>query len=152
MRKAALWLVVAWMFLLLVSCSSRGQEPPACFVPCRILGEPHDADTFHADVLLPWGVTLRDRVVRTDFDAWEVNRTRQSVKVGPEEIRKGKAALAAFNELRRQAEAVYLQPTERESGLYDRISASVWLKLPGQAELLDVHRWMRERGHLRPAR
>jgi len=91
---------LAWLYLAIVSLAAQppAEQAPPCFIPCRILGTPHDCDTFKADILLPWGVTLRDRTIRTDYDAWEVNRVRRTVEVTDEEIRRGKQGLAALVE------------------------------------------------------
>lgn len=147
--KAWCTAALVWLKLLAVVTAASGAEPP-CYCPVVVIGEPHDLDTWRADILLPWGVTLRNRSLRLDFDAWEVNRVRQTVKVTSEEIIKGKAALAAFQELRSKADAVYVTPTERESGLYDRLSVSAWLRMRDTGELVSVKAWAEKNGHVRP--
>lgn len=136
-------LVEFWLQLLVSFASGA----PPCYVPVKVLAVT-DCDTIKADALLPWGVTLRDRTFRLDFDAHEVSRIRQTVEVTDEEIAKGKVARDELAALVAKAEAVYVQPTGEEYGAYNRLSASLWIK-PKDGELIDVRKWAIERGHVR---
>jgi hypothetical protein len=72
----------------------RFRKPaPTCAVPLVNFAV-HDGDTLiHADILCPFGVTLRNRAIRAaGYDAWEIDRTRQTVTVTDAEIERGKAA------------------------------------------------------------
>lgn len=142
---------VAWVGVLGMSPRISVPVPPPHrgYFPVQIKSI-HDADTLRGDIILPWGVTLRDRDIRTDYDAWEIDRTRRTVKVTPQEILRGKAARQALVDLAAGG-TLYVSPTSQEFGEYNRLSASLWVQsrnLP--ATLLDVKEFMRANGHLRP--
>lgn len=143
--NALLVAILAIGALVALSHLLRAAEP--CYVPIRVLSI-HDADTLRADVLLPWGVTLRDRTLRLDYDAWEISRVRQTVEVTDEEIAKGKAAREGLAAILSTATAVYVQPTDEEYGAYNRLSASLWIK-PKEGPLVSVRRWAEANGHVR---
>ena len=100
---------------------------PDCFVPCCVISV-HDCDTLRADVLLPWGVTLRDQSIRAaGFDAWEVTTIRETsnstVNVTPEEIARGKAATIEFRKLL-ETGTLYLSPVGTRKGSERRMPAT----------------------------
>lgn len=86
--------------------------PPAlpCAVPVKIINV-QDGDSVTLDLLLPWDVTLRNQKCRLiGFDAPEISRIRQTVKVTDEEIVRGKAARDALQTLLDAAHTVYAVP------------------------------------------
>lgn len=133
--------------LSLLCCSvAPADEPPRAMVPCRV-NSIHDGDTINVDVLFPWDVSLIDQSVRMQgFDAWEIARTRQTVKVTAAEIERGKAAKAALATLLETADGVYLSPADKRDP-YGRLPAYVSVWFDGQ--LIDVAEFMRSRGHVR---
>jgi hypothetical protein len=129
---------------------------PACFIRIRVIeGGVHDADTFKADLLLPFGVTLRDQSVRVRrFDAWEISRVRQTVGVITDaELAKGKLAREELVKLFAAADAVYVSGEDQSEYTYGRVEAEVWFDPPGPASrLIELGAWMRGRGHERQAK
>jgi hypothetical protein len=126
--------------------------PPAGFYALAGF-EPHDGDTFKADILLPWGVTLRDQHVRcAGYDAWEITRGRQTVEVTDAEIEKGKAALAGLQGLCSGA-VPFLSPVYDAKGrqldsVYGRLQGRLIVRLDS-GEVVDVAKWMALHGHCR---
>ncbi len=122
-----------------------------CYVPLanvRVL----DGDTLVADILLPFGVTLRGEHLRAcDYDAWEVSRHRQSVDVTDAEIEKGKAAKAAVEQLIGDSEGVYIRPNPagRDRDVYGRVLAKFSI-VKKEGPVVDLGRWMRARHYVRP--
>lgn len=123
-------------------------DAPQILVPVRVL-RILDGDTFTADLLFPWGVTLRDQSIRClGYDAWETSRRRQSVEVTDAEIERGKQAKAAFEELLSQAETVFIAPGNAAvRDHYGRVLGRPWVWKDG--ELIDVAEWMKANGHVR---
>lgn len=108
----------------------------------------HDADTLKGDVILPYGITLRAETIRaSDYDAWEITRTRQSVTVNDAEIARGKKATAEFKELVEGATIYISPPLGEERDNYGRLLGKLML-IRGQ-ECLDVAAWMKSHGHCR---
>jgi len=102
-----------------------------------------DGDTFQADILLPWGVTLRQQKIRSlGYDAWESNKKRRSVNVTDAEVVKGKVAAAAVRKLFTTAR-VSCSPGKRDRDRYGRILATILVDGKPLAE------WMRQRHFLR---
>lgn len=106
----------------------------------------HDGDTVHADIVLPFGVTLRDRSIRAfGYDAPEINRVRQTVEVSDDEIGRGKEAKAALEKLI-EGGKLFIEDSQA-SDPYGRISARLWV-LRG-TDWIEVSRWMRDRKYTR---
>lgn len=136
----------AWWSILMIGSVTLADEPPRTLIPCEVKSV-HDGDTATVDVLFPWGVTLTDQSVRMQgFDAWEVTRTRQTVRVTDAEIERGKAARDALKRLLETADAVYLSPAD-ERDPYGRLPAFVVVWYDGK--LIEVSAWMTEHGHAR---
>lgn len=88
----------------------------------------HDADTLASGVIrLPWGVAITGRSVRSDYDAWEVSRVRQTVKVTEDEIARGKAARDELTKMLGEL-VMYVSLPERDIDPYDRIDAVWWVR------------------------
>lgn len=135
----------ALVALLLIG-TAYADEPPRTLIPCAVKSV-HDGDTATVDVLFPWGVSLVDQSVRMQgFDAWEVTRTRQTVRVTEAEIAKGKVARDALKRLLDVADVVYLSPADKRDP-YGRLPAyvSVWY----DGKLIEVAEFMAEHGHTR---
>lgn len=130
-----------------VLCSAvAADDPPACYVECAVTSV-HDGDTITVDVLFPWGVTLRDQSVRmAGFDAPEITRTRRTVRVTADELRRGAKARDALQGLIETADAVYLSPAAKRDP-YGRLPAFVHVWFDGK--LISVAEWMTEQGHVR---
>lgn len=141
--------VLLGALLCLRSCApAYADRPPRCYVECAVESV-YDGDTITVDVLLPWGITLRDQTVRmAGFDAPEVTRTRRTVRVTANELRRGAKAREALRGLLDEADAVYLSPAAKRDP-YGRLPASVHVWFDGK--LIDVAEWMTERGHVREA-
>ncbi len=103
----------------------------------------HDGDTFVCDIVLGFDVVLRDQHVRVNaFDAWEVSRVRQTVKITDGELQKGLLAKAALVKLFAEAKLIQvIEPAARDP--YGR--RLLWVYVDGQ-ELGGV---MRKAGHER---
>ena len=126
--------------------SSAAADPPACYVECAVTSI-HDGDTITVDVLFPWGVTLRDQSVRmAGFDAPEITRTRRTVRVTADELRRGAKARDALQGLIESADAVYLSPAAKRDP-YGRLPAFVHVWFEGK--LISVAEWMAEQVHVR---
>lgn len=137
-----------------------GVEPhppvvPPLYIPIRIADpqrDIHDGDTLKCDVLLPWGVTLREQTVHClGYDAWEIDRVRQMISVGDAEIVKGKAARNALAALLATSRAMYLSPPQRGDcrAPCGRLTGYLSVVDAG-GELINVWEWMRDNGHCRP--
>lgn len=125
---------------------ASADEPPRAMIPCRVTSI-HDGDTITVDVLFPWDVSLVDQSVRMQgFDAWEITRTRQTVRVTATEIERGKAAKQALATLLESADGVYLSPADKRDP-YGRLPAfvSVWF----DGKLIEVAEYMANHGHVR---
>jgi hypothetical protein len=110
----------------------------------------HDADTLADGVIrLPFGAAIAGRSIRADFDAWEITKGRQTVKVTDEEIAKGKAARDALVELLRTS-TLYVSelPKGADVDPYDRIDSVWWLR-SADGRVTRVADWARGGGHLR---
>lgn len=126
--------------------------PPPCYVPIEVLSV-HDGDTLKANIVLPFGsVVLREQNIRLQgFDAWEINRIRQTVVITEEELHKGREAKAALIKLlTATGTRVYAQPSD-DKGAYGRVSAVLAVQ-QADGKLVDVASWMKERGHGRDER
>ena len=110
----------------------------------------HDADTITDGVIcLPFKAGIVGRSIRADYDAWEVTRGRQTVKVTDEELAKGKAARDALIE-QLKTRTLYLGelPKELDIDPYDRVD-SVWYFRDAGGKVSRVADWARAGGHLR---
>jgi hypothetical protein len=122
---------------------------------CRLARfDVHDGDTIEdATILLPYDQTYWGRGIRVDgFDAWESDRTRQTIgEITTAELVKGARATAEARECLTQADAVYVQAGLRARFTYERLLAKVWFDPPGpDCTLVNFGDWMRARGHARP--
>lgn len=109
----------------------------------------HDADTLTEGVIrLPWGAAIAGRSIRSDYDAWEVTKVRQTVKITDEEIARGKAAADELSKILGQF-TLYVSEPERDIDPYDRIDSVWWVRdVSGSVErLADVAKrkgWIRK--------
>lgn len=107
----------------------------------------HDGDTLRATIHLPYDVDLPNRSIRAqDFDAWEINRVRKTVKITDEELRRGKLAKAELERLLSLGR-LYLQPVKGADGAYNRETARWWIDTSDG--WLDVAKHMIDHGHHR---
>jgi hypothetical protein len=128
--------------VLLAASIAHAAEPP-CYVPIdvrsvRII----DGDCFAADILLPWGVTLRNRKCRTNYDACEVSRIRQGITITDAEIQRGHEATESLLHLFKHSEAAYIVPQKEEFAGFNRLHVGLFLKIRTEPQLLDVRVWM----------
>jgi endonuclease YncB( thermonuclease family) len=123
---------------------------PVSALKCTVLAV-HDADTIAAVIECPLlKVKSQTVMIRAfGYDAWEVNRVRQTVVVTDEEIAKGKAARDELIALLQTAEL-----WAEDSGSpdpYGRTSAVLWVKQTGGwiflAKYADEHGWLRTPRH-----
>jgi endonuclease YncB( thermonuclease family) len=125
-------------------------KPLECYVPVEIISL-HDGDTLHADLILPWGITLRNQTVRLiGYDAPEINRVRQTVLVTDEEITRGKAARDALGGLLANCPYIYLSPppVDDKGDPHGRIHGSLFA-VDAKNNFIDVAAWMKREGHVR---
>ena len=82
------------------------------------------------------------------FDAWEVTKTRRTVKITDEEIAKGKVAKTALEGLLKSGE-VFVAPTSSKGSRdsYGRLLGNLFIKTKDGT--IDVQQWMKEHGHER---
>lgn len=110
----------------------------------------HDADTLTDGVIrLPFSAAIAGRSIRADYDAWEITKGRQTVKVSDEEIVKGKAARDALVELLKTS-TLYISelPKGADVDPYDRVDAVWWVR-SADGRVSRVGDWARAGGHLR---
>jgi hypothetical protein len=112
-----------------------------------------DADTLVGNIQLFGDVWRRGVDIRADYDGWEVSKSRNSSpfksftdQQWAEEIRKGKAALAAVEKLS-EGKTLYVTPLKDEHGIYGRTKCKLWLWAEGK--LIDVKKRLKAGGHLR---
>jgi endonuclease YncB( thermonuclease family) len=122
----------------------------------------HDGDTITADLSLPFRITLPNRSLRAfDYDAWEVTRTRQTVKVTDAEIKKGEKAREALQELLKTGtlyieDATAIQKVKPDP--YGRMLTVWWVQQMSYPDgkptvtWVYVPRWMEQHGHIRTPR
>ena len=109
----------------------------------------HDADTISdAVICLPWGAAIRGRSIRSDYDAWEVTKVRQTVKITDEEIVKGKKSASELSEILGEF-TLYISEPERDIDPYDRIDAIWWVRakdgtIPRLADVAKQRGWLRK--------
>lgn len=107
-----------------------------------------DGDTIEADVVLPWGVTLRDQDIRAnDFDAWETSKRRKTIEYADDEIERGNRARDALAALLKTGRLILIPDEDEPRDNYGRILAS-W-KIQRGDELVDVADIMEAGGHTR---
>lgn len=109
----------------------------------------HDADTFTATIHLGFDIQLKSQTIRIDgFDAWEITRTRRTVKVTDDEITKGKEALKDLKQIFNESKRIYVVPGKRLRDNYGRLLLKVYVEDPelGSTEVGEV---MRDLGHER---
>ena len=124
---------------------------PAC--PIRATVESiHDADTMVLTIHLPFKVDLPKRSIRAvGYDAWEVSKVRQTVKITDAELVKGKLARDELGKLIASG-ALYVEEVP-QSDPYGRTNARLWI-LKGNVTptWIDVAQWMADNGHVRGER
>lgn len=110
-----------------------------------------DGDTIVANVRLPWGVTLEERIVQcAGYDAWALDKRGASYEVTEEEMVKGKKAKSALHDLLINAEVVYLSPDDNGAfDPYGRILGHVYVRLKTDRKLLEVRVFMKAHKHVR---
>ena len=123
--------------------------PPATYHPIEIK-RVHDGDTISsADIQLGYGVVLKDQSIRLlGFDAWEISRTRKTVKITEEELRLGKLAKTDLLTVLAMGKVYIVQDGDGKN-VYGRIDGWVMVYVKETDTLIDVAKWMRERGHQR---
>ena len=106
-----------------------------------------DGDTIHADILLPYGITLESQTIRAnDFDAWESRKIRRSIgPITDEEITKGKEAKAALQKLIDTTTLALEPPSDPKEfrDNYGRLLGKLY------SDGHPVGPWMRRNGHCR---
>jgi endonuclease YncB( thermonuclease family) len=119
-------------------------QPQAVAVPLaavRVI----DGDTVQADIVCPFGITFRGKVMRAaDYDAWESSRARRTVNVTPIEVERGKLAAAA---LERLSGSLFAQDTGKQDA-YGRLLVRLWAK-DDRGQWIDVAEFMHREGHTR---
>ena len=108
----------------------------------------YDGDTLTgATVELDFGVALLRQSVRlANFDAPEISRVRQTVRVTDAEIARGKQARDDLAALLKTGD-VWISPSGDGKSVYGRLEADVWLVKDGKQT--NVVEWMKEKGHVR---
>lgn len=107
-----------------------------------------DGDTIVADIQLPWDVTLRDKTIRcAGYDAWESSKRRQTVKVTDEEVRKGKIATKALQDLFKDADKVVIIKAETKGHNYGRLAGYIFVVK--NKKYISVAKFMIDNGHIR---
>lgn len=92
----------------------------------------HDADTLTDGVIvLPFGAAIARRKIRSDYDAWEVRRGRQTVTITDAEIARGKRAAEELRTML-QSSTLYVAPIPRSQDIdpYDRIDSKWFIRSP----------------------
>lgn len=127
-----------------------------------IVHDIHDGDTLTATIALGFGIQLVKVNIRAwGYDAWEITKTRRTVKVTPEEIRKGAFARDALKLLWSNA-GLWAEETGIRDP-YGRVSCKLWSKWVNSkavgkeknedeqtsSEWLSVADWMKSMGHVR---
>lgn len=131
-----------WLLLL---CSVCAAEQPQQAVPCQVINV-HDGDTLTVDLILPFGITLRERSIRAyGYDAWEISRNRRTVKITANELVRGKLAKTALEQLIAEGKLFAEDSGERDP--YGRTSARLWIQK--DQDWINVATWMQEHGHCR---
>ena len=138
------------LFLTTAILLAADPVAPTSALPCEIVSI-HDADSLVARIKVhilrieSEPLTLR----LANADAWEIDRTRQTVTVTDAEIVKGKAARADLVALLATAD-LYAEAGTTDP--YGRTSAILWAKpKDGKAWIL-IAAWLEQRGHLRTPR
>lgn len=153
--------------------SARGEDDPTVpFQPIRAsVLYVHDADTINVDIHLPFKIDLPNRTIRAfGYDAWEVTKTRQTVKVTDAEIKKGLKARDELMALLKTGTLHVEDMTAIQIGWpqlermnihadpYGRMLCALWLQVmsypDGKPTVTWIYlpKWMEDRGHLRTPR
>jgi len=133
------------MSVLLVLLSLVAADAPVSALPCDVVSV-HDGDTLkvivHVELLdIHTGPTS---VRCASYDAWEINRVRQTIGfISDEEIEKGKKARDALVALLATGK-LYLEPTA-DSDPHGRLEAELWLLKDDS--WTRVSTWMKRHGH-----
>lgn len=142
--------VLAFFFSVAVAISA----PPVTYHRAEVL-EIHDGDTLKASIVVDViGVRTEPELIRSDFDCWEVSRSRNSAafkgwtdEQWKAEIARGIEAREALRQLL-DRHMLYVSPTKQPE-TYGRKVLRWWAYDPKTDKLFEVGQWMRERGHLR---
>lgn len=150
--------ILAAVVVIALACAACAADGPRQAIYCKVLYV-HDGDTISADLELPFRVTLPNRQLRAfGYDAWEITRTRQTVKVTDEEITKGHKAREALQELLSTGilyveDATAIQRVKPDP--YGRMLTQWWVQQVSYPDgkptvtWIDVAKWMKEHGHCR---
>lgn len=106
-----------------------------------------DGDTVDVDILMPWGVTLRNQRVRcADYDAWESSKRRKSVEVTDAEVIRGNKATTYLETIIRSGR-LFIQPADEDRDNYGRVLGNLYLQTPdGLFRVADI---MKAKRHVR---
>jgi hypothetical protein len=155
--KSFTWYCLGWAFksllkfilmmipVLLVSIAVADDCGPVGAVPCANV-RCVDGDTIHADLVMQFGLTIRDKTIRAaGYDAFELSHVRRTVNVSEVEIARGKIAKAGLEELIASG-TLYAADTGKVDP-YGRLLAELWVLKRG--EWISVGAWMRANHHVR---
>ena len=109
----------------------------------------HDGDTITATINLGWKIMLvKEHVRASNYDAWEITKTRKTVgPISDDEIEKGKKAKAFVEECARGARLYVVPSASGQRDVYGRVLGEIWLSRGNEwIALADV---MREKGFVR---
>lgn len=126
------------------------QHPPLAPVRLAVsVDKIVDGDTVDVMLYLPYGLQTEGTIRAVGYDSWESRKGRGGVDVTDAEVIKGKAAARALQEVFDLGE-VYAEPEARgKRDSFGRLLARLWVKTP-KGEVIDVAKWMRDKGHCRP--
>lgn len=148
MRRFALSLVLA--ALVLTPAAAADPLAPTFAKPVKVLSV-HDGDGLRGTVDLGYGLSYTPKagIRAADYDAWEVNKVRQTVVVTDEEVAKGKVARDDLKALFATGQ-VFLEDAG-ELDPHGRLIAILWVR-DTKGKWIFVAGWMEAHGHLRTAR
>lgn len=95
-----------------------------------------DADTVIADIVVGFGVRLVDARIRaSDYDAWEVSKTRPGVS--DDELKRGAEAKRQLVEIVRDSKMFLLSdPLTPRHDVYGRVLGVLWVEKDGKTAAL----------------
>jgi len=128
------------------------QHPPLGSVKLAVeIEKVVDGNTADVTIYLPYGLATEGTIRVLGYDAWESRKGRPGAEVTDAEVIKGKAAARALQEVCDLGE-VFAEPEARgKRDVYGRLLARLWVKT-SKGEVIDVAKWMRDKGHCRPDR
>jgi endonuclease YncB( thermonuclease family) len=141
--------LISCLFLICSTAAAAAPQGPTSAIRCT-LELMHDGDTIVVTLHLPFGIDLPHRTIRAyGYDAWEIDRTRQTVHVTEAEIAQGKLAR---DDLFTLLEASELWAEDSgASDPYGRTSATLWARQRDRS-WINIADWMKARGHVRVIR